>query len=285
MRVYEQSHDHDDHGEPTHDHDRGLSHDLPILLNRRRLLALFGTGAGAVALAACGADADPTSATDATPTAPAQTSSGAGSGKIPEETGGPYPADGSNGANVLNQSGIVRGDITRSFGASSTVARGVPLTITLTVLDTANGSSPLVGAAVYLWHCDIDGQYSLYSKAVAQENYLRGVQETGADGSVKFTSIYPAAYSGRWPHIHFEVYPSLDQATTASGKLRTSQLALPEETNRLVYATAGYEASVQNLSRTTLANDMVFSDGYSLQLATVTGSVDTGLSATLRVPV
>ena len=43
-----------------------------------------------------------------------------------------------------------------------------------------------------------------------------------------FTSIYPAAYSGRWPHIHFEVYPSLADATTARAAA-TSQLALPED--------------------------------------------------------
>jgi protocatechuate 3,4-dioxygenase beta subunit len=124
-----------------------------------------------------------------------------------------------------------------------------PLTITLKVLDTANGAAPLEGAAVYLWHCDQSGRYSLYSNGVTNENYLRGVQEAAADGTVTFTSIYPAAYSGRWPHIHFEVYPSLADATRASGKLRTSQLALPEESSRLVYATDGYSASVANLAR------------------------------------
>jgi protocatechuate 3,4-dioxygenase beta subunit len=102
---------------------------------------------------------------------------------------------------------------------------------------------------------------------------------------VRFTSIFPAAYSGRWPHIHFEVYPSLEAATTASGRLRTSQLALPEDACALVYATDGYEQSVRNMAQTSLDTDNVFSDGYSLQLATVTGDVDTGLAATLNVPV
>ena len=142
--------------------------------------------------------------------------------------------DGSNGVNVLTESGIVRSDITRSFGSASGVATGVPLTIRLKVLDTSNGSGALPGAAVYLWHCDRDGRYSLYSEGVTQENYLRGVQETGGDGTVTFTSIFPAAYSGRWPHLHFEIYPSLGAATTASGKLRTSQMALPEAACRQV---------------------------------------------------
>ena len=79
------------------------------------------------------------------------------------------------------------------------------------------------------------------------------MQETDADGTVTFTSIFPAAYSGRWPHIHFEVYPSLGAATSAGNKIGTSQLALPEETCDAVYATTGYEQSVRNLAQTSLA--------------------------------
>ena len=281
------AHDHDAH--EVEDHDRGLSHDLPTLLSRRRALALFGGAGLAAALAGCGVtggdDATGSTATgNGAGAAPAASGSSSGPG-IPEETAGPYPGDGSNGVNVLTESGIVRSDITRSFGSASGVAKGVPLTVKLKVLDTGNGSAGLKGAAVYLWHCDIDGRYSLYSEGVTEENYLRGVQETGGDGSVTFTSIYPAAYSGRWPHIHFEVYPSLDAATTASGKLRTSQLALPEATCRQVYATDGYSQSLRNLAQTSLETDMVFSDGYSLQLAKLTGSVADGFTATLNVPV
>jgi protocatechuate 3,4-dioxygenase beta subunit len=270
------------HDEELHEHDRGLSHDLPTLLSRRRALAWLGGTGLAVALAGCGVTGN-----DGTGDASGAAASTAGSSGtvIPEETAGPYPGDGSNGVNVLTESGIVRSDITRSFGSASGVAKGVPLTIRLKVLDTANGSVGREGAAVYLWHCDIDGRYSLYSEGVTQENYLRGVQKTGGDGSVTFTGIFPAAYSGRWPHIHFEVYPSLEAATTASGKLRTSQMALPEAACRQVYATEGYSQSLQNLSQTSLATDMVFSDGYSLQLGTVTGSVDQGMTATLNVPV
>jgi protocatechuate 3,4-dioxygenase beta subunit len=263
------------HDQELHDHDRGLSHDLPTLLSRRRALTLLGGAGLAAALAGCGI-------TGATGSPVGAASDGT---EIPEETAGPYPGDGSNGVNVLTESGIVRSDITRSFGSASGVAEGVPLTIRLKVLDTGNGAAGLQGAAVYLWHCDRDGRYSLYSDGVTQENYLRGVQEAGSDGSVQFTSIFPAAYAGRWPHIHFEVYPSLDAATTASGKLRTSQLALPEAPCRLVYATEGYGQSLQNMAQTSLETDNVFSDGYSLQLATVTGDVTDGMTATLNIPV
>jgi protocatechuate 3,4-dioxygenase beta subunit len=263
------------------DHDRGLSHDLPTLLSRRALMMAGGAGLAA-ALAGCGITGGNDSGTSSASSAAGTASAGT---EIPEETAGPYPGDGSNGVNILTESGIVRSDITRSFGSASGVAQGVPLTIELKVLDTSNGSGGLRGAAVYLWHCDIDGRYSLYSEGVTEENYLRGVQETGGDGSVTFTSIYPAAYSGRWPHIHFEVYPSLETATTASGKLRTSQLALPEATCKQVYATDGYGQSLANMAQTSLSTDNVFSDGYSLQLARVTGNLTDGFTASLNVPV
>ena len=281
------AHDHD--VAQVEEHDRGLSHDLPTLLSRRRALALLGGAGLAAALAGCGVgggDDGGSAGTAAAPGAAASDGSTSSSGSgIPEETAGPYPGDGSNGVNVLTESGIVRSDITRSFGSASGVAEGVALTVTLKVLDSAGDAAPRQGAAVYLWHCDREGRYSLYADDIRNENYLRGVQETAADGTVTFKSIFPAAYSGRWPHIHFEVYPSLDAATTATGKLRTSQLAFPEAPCREVYASDGYTQSLKNLSQTSLDTDMVFSDGYSLQLAKLTGDVGNGYTATLNVPV
>ena len=279
---------HDDHRTalPTghdelEDHDKGLSHDLPTLVSRRRALGILGGLGLAATVAGCSGDDATTSGSSSGSTVDV------GEGEIPEETAGPFPGDGSNGVNVLTESGIVRSDITTSFGSSTTVAEGVPLTVRLRVLDVSDGGTGggLGGAAVYLWHCDREGRYSLYSDGVTDENYLRGVQEADGDGYVNFTSIYPAAYSGRWPHIHFEVYPSIDDATSASNKLRTTQLALPEDVSRRVYATDGYGASTANLDQTSLDRDMVFSDGYSLQMAKVTGAVDSGLTATLNVPV
>jgi len=297
--------DHDDHREGAshdlHDHDRGLSHDLPGIvergLGRRGVLGVFG-GLGAATLVGCATDdgdltdASTPSTSNGGPGTPPAGGPGGGStttvaeGEIPEETGGPYPADGTNGPNILTESGVVRSDITTSFGSASGVAAGVPLTVRLKVYD-ADGDdvTPYAGAAVYLWHCDRDGSYSMYSEAVADENYLRGVQAAGGDGALEFRTIFPGAYSGRWPHIHFEVYPTLEAATTASGRLRTSQLALPEDVCLEVYDADGYEQSLVNVGRSSLETDNVFSDGYSLQLAKVTGSVDEGYTATLNVPV
>ncbi len=111
--------------------DQGLDFDVRTLLSRRRMLKAFGLGAGMFALAACGVDAASTSDASAT---------GAGGvTEIPDETAGPYPGDGSNGPDVLEESGIVRSDIRSSFGTSTTTAEGVPLEFELTILDMAEG--------------------------------------------------------------------------------------------------------------------------------------------------
>ncbi|WP_244929161.1 3,4-dioxygenase subunit beta [Nocardioides sp. W7] len=307
MNHHDHSHGHD--GE-LEDHDLGLSHDLPRIVERNRLgrrgmLSIFGGVGAAAVLAACSSDGGTTisSPPGAAPSGgpggapPGGAPPGGGpmgaesdvevaDGEIPEETAGPYPGDGSNGPNVLSESGIVRSDLTTSFGDASGVAQGVPTTVRLKVHDL-NGDdiTVLAGAAVYLWHCDRDGNYSLYSEAIADENYLRGVQETDAAGLVEFTTIFPAAYSGRWPHMHFEVYQSLADATTYTNKLRTSQLAIPEDVCGAVYATEGYEQSATNMEQTPLESDGIFSDGYSLQMAKATGSVAQGYTLTLNVPI
>jgi protocatechuate 3,4-dioxygenase beta subunit len=258
------------------DHDRGLAFDMPKLMSRRRALGVLTGSVTMAALAACGS-----SSQDA-----ADTTTGAtGAGEIPDETAGPYPGDGSNGPNVLTESGVVRSDITTSFSGASGVAEGIPTAVEMTLLDVAAGGTPLAGAAVYLWHCDIAGRYSMYDQGAAEENYLRGVQQSDDDGNVKFTTIFPAAYAGRWPHIHFEVYESLEAATSAGSKLKTSQLALPKDVCELVYATAGYEQSVENLAQTSLDTDNVFSDGYASQLATTSGTVDSQITVKLNVGV
>jgi len=275
--------------------DQGLAFDIETLLSRRQVLRAMGftaVGAGLFGLVGCGPVATGTPA--------ATTSSGSSPGsttgatltaddcdtEIPEETAGPFPGDGSNGPDVLSQSGVVRSDIRSSFGGSSTVAGGVPLTIRLAILDVAKGCAPIDGAAVYLWHCDQQGRYSLYSQGAQNENYLRGVQAAAADGIVTFTSVFPACYSGRWPHIHFEVYPSLAAAKSAGNRIATSQIALPKDICDQVYATSGYEQSVQTLQGVSLSSDMVFGEDHGeRQIGTMSGSFANGLTVDLSVPV
>lgn len=255
--------------------DQGMAFDIRTLVSRRNVLSLFGLGIGAVALAACTSDTSGSAAT----------ASAAGSGEIPDETAGPYPGDGSNGADVLEQSGIVRSDIRSSLDGGTT-ANGVPMALSLTILDMANNDAPFTDVAVYVWHCDSAGGYSMYSSGIENETYLRGVQVADSSGKVSYTSIFPACYTGRWPHIHFEVYPTVDHITDAKNAISTSQVALPEDVSKLVYALDGYEGSTANLAQVSLDTDNVFSDdGGALQLATVTGDVKSGYQVSLTVRV
>ncbi|MEU1996359.1 dioxygenase [Nocardia gamkensis] len=259
---------------------------MKVMVSRRRALLLFGATAGAAAVAAgCASGSNDTTAA-ATGTASATTAQSGGVTAAPQETEGPYPGDGSNGPNVLIESGVVRSDITGSFGSYSGVAQGVAMTLELTLRDLANSGAAGAGMAVYVWHCDRDGNYSLYSSGVTEQNYLRGVQVAGADGKVSFTSIFPACYSGRWPHIHFEVYDSLETAVAGQNARLTSQIALPQDTCEAVFAyDSGYARSVTNLAEVSLASDGVFGDGWDAELATVTGAPSSGLRVSLTVGV
>lgn len=305
-----QDHSHSHSSHEVEEHDLGLQHDLSTLrrrglgetawgrqtLGRRGLLGVLG-GVGAVALVGCGTD-DTSSASTSTSGGPPKGTPPNGArpggesnvevaeGEFPEETAGPYPGDGSNGPNVLTESGVVREDITASFGSASGVADGVPVTVNLKVYDlNGDDATAMAGAAVYLWHCDATGNYSMYDGDALNENYLRGVQEADKQGRLSFTTIFPGCYSGRWPHMHFEVYESLAKATNAENKLRTSQLALPQDASEAVYADSRYVGSSDNLSAVSLDSDGIFSDGYSLQMAKVTGSVEEGYVVTLNIPV
>ena len=257
--------------------DQGLGFDIGTIVSRRGLLRAFGLGAAAVGLAACSSNA-----TSDTVSAPAASTTG----EIPEETAGPFPGDGSNGPDLLEQSGVVRSDVRSSFGDATGTAEGVPMTLELLVTDLANGGQPFAGVAVYVWHCTREGGYSLYSDGITDQNYLRGVQVAAADGRVTFTSVVPGCYAGRWPHIHFEVYPDQASITDDSKVIATSQVALPQQMCETVYGEKGYEASAGNLSEVSLASDGVFGDdGGASQLATVSGDVSSGYTARLTVGV
>ena len=255
---------HDDHDSGIYD--LGLAADFKMWnrkpVERRRVLQLGLVAAGAL-LTGCATEAQ-----------------GQGGGEIPAETAGPFPADGSRNINVLKRSGIVRSDITTSLETGN-VAAGVPLTLDLQLHQAGDESTPLVGYAVYLWHCDREGRYSMYSDGVTGEDYLRGVQATDGEGKLSFTSVFPACYPGRWPHAHFEIYESLDTAMSAANIIHTSQLAFPEDVCATVYDTAGYEQSIRAFSRVSLETDGAFRDGVSEQMTTVTGSAEAGYAASL----
>ncbi|WP_439570705.1 intradiol ring-cleavage dioxygenase [Sphingomonas sp.] len=291
---------------PTHhdidDHDRGLAHDLQIisaLASRRRALRWFAGAGGIALLGGCdsGGSAStstgsvstptptPTATATATPT-PTPTSTGSCVAD-PRETNGPYPADGTNTSsgptsNVLTATGVVRSDIRSSFVGSTTAVPGVQVTLTLTIVNVNASCAALAGYAIYIWHCDALGRYSLYD--VPAESWLRGVGVTDANGQVTFTTIFPGCYTGRWPHIHFEVFSSLSAATGGNFARLISQLAMPADTCATVYnGSSTYTSSVANLARITVASDNVFGNNTAAQIAqqtpTMSGSVANGYTA------
>ncbi|MEV0538301.1 dioxygenase [Nocardia salmonicida] len=263
------------------EHDLGLGHDLRVM-SRRRALSFLGVAGVAAAAAGCATSTDSTGPTSAESTTPATADTPAAA---PQETAGPYPGDGSNGPNVLIESGVVRSNITTSFGAYSGTAQGVPMTLTLNLRDLVKNAAG-AGMAVYVWHCDREGRYSLYTEGATEQNYLRGVQVADDNGTVRFTSIFPACYAGRWPHIHFEVYDSLSTAVAGDNARLTSQIALPQDACTAVFdADPGYVNSTRNLSGVTLSSDGVFGDGWDAELATVTGTPTTTMSVSLTVGV
>ncbi|MEZ0134965.1 MULTISPECIES: dioxygenase family protein [Novosphingobium] len=304
-------------GEP---HGHGLAEDLQAIgremFARRRALAFMASAGTAAALAACGGDdsssssssgatsssSTSSSSTSSSSSSTSSTSSSSTSGGTsdasciadPTETNGPYPADGTNTAsgstsNVLTQSGVVRSDIRSSFIGSTNTADGVQLTIELQLVDVSNGCTPIEGAAIYVWHCDAAGLYSLYSSGVTTESYLRGVQVTDSDGKVTFTTIYPACYSGRWPHIHFEVFTGgLTSASTGRTATLISQLAMPAANNTAVFTgDTRYTASIANYNAISLSSDNVFGDNTSAQIAqqtpSLSGSVSGGYTGTALI--
>lgn len=271
---------------------------LPRALNRRRTLETLGAfGAlGSLGLLGCGGGEDATTAsTVSTTTTGGSTATGsttdtsASCSVVPEETAGPYPADGSTASNssynVLALAGIVRADIRTSIG-STAQALGVPLTVEITLTSTTQGCAALEGYAIYLWHCTADGNYSVYTTQSVNDNQLRGVQATDANGTVRFTTVVPGCYAGRVPHMHLEVYRSLATATAAANKLRTTQLAFPPETMAGIYNSSSlYSASIRNFNSISLATDNIFSDGYDLEMTTMSGNATEGYTAAITIAI
>jgi hypothetical protein len=223
--------DHHGHDGAVEDHDRGPSHDLQHPRHRRAFLGLVGAGAATIGGAVLLGSPGTAGAADAV-------------AEIPSETAGPYPGDGSNGPDRSASPGSSGATSAGSVGSSTTKAPGQKFEFKLRLVDTAD-LSPLVGYAVYAWHCNRDGEYSMYGAGITDETYLRGVQVTNGKGVVRFRSIYPACYSGRWPHIHFEVYRNVSEATGGGTPLVTSHRTFDTISTRVP---AGSRTSALRLS-------------------------------------
>jgi protocatechuate 3,4-dioxygenase beta subunit len=260
-------------------------------MNRRHLISLLGVG-GVSLLAACATARPGGGSGVASTTSAASATTGGGSGDLtttPSETGGPFPADGTNDngdgavADVLGDARSIRADIRADLDGTNT-QDGVPLTLKVKVLKGSDGS-PLAGAAVYVWHCNRAGEYSGYRSSMlggdfSDRSFLRGVQVADANGGVSFQTILPGRYQGRAFHIHFEVFSDATYAT----KLLTSQMAMDDVLVDSLYAhVPGYEQALRN--DTDNADDGIFGDGVGHQLLEVSGDVSSGLTASFTAVV
>jgi len=186
---------------------------------------------------------------------------------VAEETEGPYPLRA-----ILSNSAMLRSDMTES-------KTGVPLTLRIKLIDVNNACAPIVGASVYIWHCDKDGLYSGYdvnnNAGQAGLTYLRAVQVSDSTGRVTFKSIFPGWYAGRITHIHAMVFLAGSSLGNSSTAMATTQFGFPPAVTTAVYNSALYTKG-QNTSVTSFSADNVFSDGTSTELLTLSGSVSAG---------
>ncbi len=254
------------------------------VLTRRSALRLLG-GAGIALIAGCATGAESasttalastasTAATNSSTTIPSSTTIASSTTfgtegncvLIPEETAGPYPLD------LSGSEQFFRTDITEG-------KEGLPMTLTMAIVDVNSDCAPLAGARVDLWHCDALGVYSGYQQPgvdATSETFCRGIQLADANGQVTFQTIFPGWYQGRITHVHFQVF-------LEGGLEATSQIAFPQEITDAVYAQEPYASKGPNTSVTSIDQDMVFSDGSQYQMASITGNDDTTLMASLLV--
>lgn len=265
-------------------HHNALADDLRTLIVRRQTLKLITAGAAACLVGAC-------NNSDAFPGPEAERTAKSADGREcivdPSETAGPFPADGSNNANgslanVLADTGINRVDIRPDIGgAPETAAGGIPLDLTITILDVGDNCKPLAGYALYLWHCDAEGQYSIYN--ISEHNYLRGLGVSNKAGQLRFKTIIPGCYRGRFPHMHFELYPTLASATDYRNRVLTSQLIIPPKICDAVYSAHPlYAESIENFKNIPLENDMIFADNTPKQQAAQTIEIKGGIKSGLK---
>jgi protocatechuate 3,4-dioxygenase beta subunit len=234
------------------------------LMTRRQTFGLAGlAGAGYVASRAAGfgdgSVADPVGAARA---------DAATCALAPLVTEGPFWVD-----EKLNRSDITDGQ------------SGVPLAITLNVVDADDDCSAYAGATVDVWHANPDGNYSDEPAGMGNDDtegqtFLRGYQVSDSKGQVTFKTIYPGFYSGRTVHIHVRVRTFDGNNTTTNF---TTQLFFDESTNSTVFASGDYSGGSRN---TTNATDSVYTeeqqDGNVL-LVPLTGGVANGYSGEATV--
>ena len=235
-------------------------------LTRREALGAFGAAAAmALTAAACGdSTTTPTGSSSTTTSTTTGGTTNASCAITPLETEGPYP----DRLGLIGNQSFFRRDVTEG-------KPGLPLTLALTVVASNKSCAPVQNAVVEIWHCDAAGTTrSIRSRGSMGADRRSCAVFRRPTRTATFTSIYPGWYGGRATHIHVEVFVN-------GASVKTTQVAFSESVTSAVYATGVYASKGRN--PTSNSGDMVFSDGTSLELATLTGSTASGYTAALTV--
>lgn len=189
-------------------------------------------------------------------------------------------------ANIWSASGLLRRDIRPNLSGEGLPAAGLRMDLTIKLQTTGRTQKPIPNAAVYIWHSDAQGEYSVYGRN--DTDYLRGIGISDSNGRLTFTTVYPGTYRGREPHIHFEVYPSLEDVKRASACILRSRILFPEATTREIYkSNLVYRPSLKQF------DELVFgrpgtspaSATHATQIAMLSGVAKTAVRASITIPI
>jgi protocatechuate 3,4-dioxygenase beta subunit len=214
----------------------------------------------------------------------------------PELTEGPY------WVNTALRRADIRANTKSARTSPGATQRGVPLKLTINVLDAGKDCKPLNGVAVDIWHANAHGLYSDETSQQAGggtsggdtsgENFLRGYQITGKDagvhgsataGQVSFQTIWPGWYTSRAIHIHVRVRQLSSRSATIAGY--TTQIFFSDADNDTVLTGAApYDSRSPQTDPTTDESDTVLqSADHATNIVSVKGSIKNGFSATFNI--
>lgn len=237
-------------------------------MSRRNALGWFAGASAWFTLGGCGAsdlDNDSDAGTAATSTSTCEPTN---EGEV-----GPYFADDSDAR--FNRSNIL------SNLDGSNTQTGVPLTLSVTVLDAKNGCAAMAGVQVDIWHCNSKGVYSdEASESTTGQQWLRGYQVTDANGKVTFTTIVPGWYSGRTKHIHLRLRSTYSEVAGLSDGTNTTQLFFTQSVDDDIDVNI-YE---EGRNATTNASDRVFTEQtQGANVLALSGDSSTGYVAAVSI--
>jgi protocatechuate 3,4-dioxygenase beta subunit len=214
----------------------------------------------------------------------------------PELTEGPY------WVNTMLRRSDVRANTRTAIAAPGVAQAGVPLSLTINVLEASDGGKRLNGVAVDIWHANAHGLYSdersqqsgggTTGSDTSGQNFLRGYQITGEDaglrgspvaGQVSFSTIWPGWYTGRAIHIHVRVRRLSPSGATIAGY--TTQIFFSDADNhRVLTGAAPYNTRAPQDDPTNDENDTVLqATDRTTNIVPVTGSLAAGFAATFTI--